>query len=176
MIPRTGIEQPFIIEPPKHIRVTPELERTNEISNMLKIAIIDDYRMRESNRIVNMAKTVYDIEKESPHYKSSKEYIDPNEQIRIQRPTLNGRPLENPKHTVKNRYFKELNPWYVPHTVGGSTEDDVLQFESRFESGNLRKAIQIDKFEYELVLKPDHNTKNYTQWFYFKIGNTRKHR
>ena len=52
----------------------------------------------------------------------------------------------------------------------------MLIFESRFESGNLKKAIQIDKFEYELVLKPDHNTKNYTQWFYFKISNTRKYR
>lgn len=41
-------------------------------------------------------------------------------------------------------------------------EDDVLIFESRFESGNLKKAIQIEKNEYELVLKPDHNTKNYT--------------
>jgi hypothetical protein len=107
---------------------------------MLKMAIIDDYRMRENNRIVNLAKTVYDIDKDSPHYKSSKEYIDPNEQIRISRPTLNGRPLENPKNSVKNRYFKQLNPWYVPHSIG-SCEDDVLVFESRFESGNLKKAI-----------------------------------
>ena len=41
------------------------------------MAIIDDYRMRENARIVNLAKTVFDIEKDSPHYKNSKEYIDP---------------------------------------------------------------------------------------------------
>mmetsp|Transcript_18489 Transcript_18489/g.28376 ORF Transcript_18489/g.28376 Transcript_18489/m.28376 type:complete len:189 (-) Transcript_18489:1427-1993(-) len=174
MIPRTGIEQPFLIDPPEHIRDTPELERTNEISSMLKMAIVEDYRMRESNRIVNLAKTVFEVEKESPHYKSSKEYLDTDEQIRITKPTLNGRPVDNPKNTVKNRYFKELKPWYVPYHMPET--DDVLVFESRFESGNLKKAIQIDKFEYELVLKPDHNTKNYTQWFNFKIGNTRKHR
>ena len=92
----------------------------------------------------------------------------------------NGRPLENPKFSVKNRYFKELKPWYVPYNVGIekdlANEDDVLIFESRFESGNLKKAIQVDKSEYELVLKPDYNTKNFTQWFYFKISNTRKYR
>ena len=88
--------------------------------------------------------------------------------------------LDNPKPSAKNRYFKSLNPWYVPYSCRTkkekraasklkessspnlADEDDVLIFESRFESGNLKKAIQVDKSEYELVLKPDHNTKNYT--------------
>jgi hypothetical protein len=60
--------------------------------------------------------------------------------------------------STKNRYFKELKPWYVPYLCKSNTtnnkrrqkdsprsnladEDDVLIFESRFESGNLRKAI-----------------------------------
>ena len=88
-----------------------------------------------------------------------------------------------PKFSSKNRYFKELKPWYVPYNCSVdkkennlAQEDDVLIFESRFESGNLKKAIQVDKSEYELVLKPDYNTKNFTQWFYFKISNTRKYR
>ena len=139
--------------------------------------------MRETGRIVNLAKTVYDVERDSPHYKNSNEYIEPSKQIRIQRPMTNGRPLENPKFSSKNRYFKELKRWYVPYNCSEdkkennlAQEDDVLIFESRFESGNLKKAIQVDKSEYELVLKPDYNTKNFTQWFYFKISNTRKYR
>lgn len=161
---------------------------------MLKMAIVEDYRMRENSRVVSLAKTVYDCDKESPYYRNSLEYINPDLQIRIQRPTANGRPLENPKHSTKNRYFQELNPWYVPYQSKGgkqstksikqpdgcspniADEDDVLVFESRFESGNLKRAIQLDKNEYELVLKPDHNTKNYTQWFYFRMSNTRKYR
>ena len=153
---------------------------------MLKMAIIEDYKMRDNNRIMNLAKVVYDIDKDSPHYKNSHDYIDPTKQIRIIRPIVNGRPLDNPKLSQKNRYFKELKPWYVPYNCNLQSnrnskenladEDDVLIFESRFESGNLKKAIQIDKSEYELVLKPDHNTKNYTQWFYFKISNTRRYR
>ena len=53
-------------------------------------------------------------------------------------------------------------------------EDTTLVFESRFESGNLRRAVQIGPFEYDLILKYDYGTNNYTQWFYFGVKNTRK--
>lgn len=52
--------------------------------------------------------------------------------------------------------------------------DTTLIFESRFESGNLRRAVQIGEFEYDLMLKYDYGTSNYTQWFFFKVSNTRK--
>lgn len=80
---------------------------------------------------------------------------------------------------TKNRYFNELKPWYKPYQPStsavtksnnkgkyndksSSPDSDILLFESRFESGNLKEAIQIDRSEYELVLKPDYSTKNYT--------------
>ena len=44
-----------------------------------------------------------------------------------------------------------------------------VRFESRFESGNLKKAIKVSDFEYNLWLNYDFNTKGHTQWFYFKI-------
>ena len=47
-------------------------------------------------------------------------------------------------------------------------------FESRFESGNLRKAMKISMNEYELFLKNDYGTQSFTQWYYFRISNTRK--
>ena len=37
---------------------------------MLKHAIVDDYKMRDANRIINLAKTVFDVDRESPHYKN----------------------------------------------------------------------------------------------------------
>ncbi|CAL8081096.1 unnamed protein product [Calicophoron daubneyi] len=46
-----------------------------------------------------------------------------------------------------------------------------LDFESRFESGNLRKAIQVRQFEYDLILNPDVNTTSNLQWFYFRVSN-----
>jgi len=36
--------------------------------------------------------------------------------------------------------------------------------------------MQVDRYEYDLMLKFDHNTNNYTQWFYFKVSNTRRFR
>ncbi len=71
-------------------------------------------------------------------------------------------------------------------------ERDHLLFESRFESGNLRKAIQVRhcsayfqmrvamiiwccqqvrQNEYDLILSADVNTTSHIQWFYFRINN-----
>ena len=50
----------------------------------------------------------------------------------------------------------------------------MLIFDSRFESGNLRKAAKVNNIEYNLWLENDLNTKGHTQWFFFRIGNTRK--
>ncbi|XP_046861355.1 cytosolic carboxypeptidase 1-like [Xenia sp. Carnegie-2017] len=50
----------------------------------------------------------------------------------------------------------------------------VLSFESRFECGNLRKAIQINEREYDLILNSDINCKIHHQWFYFEVRNMEK--
>ncbi|CAH0727445.1 unnamed protein product, partial [Brenthis ino] len=51
-----------------------------------------------------------------------------------------------------------------------------LSFESRFESGNLRKAIQACPREYELILMPDVNSTKRHQWFYFEVRNMQQGR
>ena len=43
------------------------------------------------------------------------------------------------------------------------------EFESRFESGNLRMAIQISENEYDLLLKNDINAFKYAHWFFFQV-------
>lgn len=53
-------------------------------------------------------------------------------------------------------------------------EDSTLLFESRFESGNLQKAVRVGIYEYELTLRTDLYTDKHTQWFYFRVQNTRK--
>jgi hypothetical protein len=44
-------------------------------------------------------------------------------------------------------YYKLKNP-----------QDSTLIFESRFESGNLQRVIQVGDYEYDLELKFDHYT------------------
>lgn len=52
--------------------------------------------------------------------------------------------------------------------------DKTLLFESRFESGNLLAAIKLSDTEYDLILQNDINTNGHTQWFFFRVANTRK--
>jgi len=61
-------------------------------------------------------------------------------------------------------------PYYIPE----NTDDVTLIFESRFETGNLKRAIQISPYEYNIILNPDYNTSRYSQWFFYSIANTRK--
>ncbi|XP_061679258.1 cytosolic carboxypeptidase 4 isoform X2 [Syngnathoides biaculeatus] len=48
---------------------------------------------------------------------------------------------------------------------------DSLRFFSSFECGNLRKAIQVRRYEYDLILNADANCSQHTQWFYFEVSN-----
>ncbi|XP_074863146.1 cytosolic carboxypeptidase 4 isoform X2 [Carettochelys insculpta] len=47
---------------------------------------------------------------------------------------------------------------------------DCLRFFSKFESGNLRKAIQVRRFEYDLIMNADVNSVQHHQWFYFEVS------
>ncbi|XP_047512223.1 cytosolic carboxypeptidase 4-like isoform X3 [Pieris napi] len=51
-----------------------------------------------------------------------------------------------------------------------------LSFESRFESGNLRKVMQTGPREYDLILMPDVNSTKRHQWFYFEVRNMQQGR
>lgn len=75
--------------------------------------------------------------------------------------------------------------------------ESSIMFDSRFESGNLRRVYQvyflkcfivlnrnlsfkivfitkINENEYELILDFDSNTSNYSQWYFFKVFNIHK--
>ena len=70
--------------------------------------------------------------------------------------------------------FQEVKSASDPYYTPKNDNDSTLVFESRFESANLKRAIQIFDFEYDLVLRWDYNTKGNTQWYYFSISNTRQ--
>ncbi|XP_031426873.1 cytosolic carboxypeptidase 1 isoform X2 [Clupea harengus] len=52
-------------------------------------------------------------------------------------------------------------------------DGESLKFNSQFESGNLRKAVQVRKYEYDLILNSDINSNHYHQWFYFEVSSMR---
>lgn len=46
---------------------------------------------------------------------------------------------------------------------------EILEFDSKFESGNLDKVVMVKLDEYDLFMRVDSNTKGHHQWFYFKV-------
>ena len=62
-----------------------------------------------------------------------------------------------------------IHPYYQLN----SPYDNTLIFESRFETGNLCMAIKVSEWEYDLLMQNDINTGGYTQWFYFRVNNTK---
>ena len=49
-----------------------------------------------------------------------------------------------------------------------------LIFDSKFESGNLKKAIRMSDYEYKLFISSDTNTHRHNHWYYFSVLNPRK--
>ncbi len=75
---------------------------------------------------------------------------------------------------MKNKNNKVIDFPPTPfYKLSGPTDVTIL-FESRFESGNLLAAVKVSDREYDLVLQNDINTNGHTQWFFFRVSNTRK--
>ncbi|XP_077995004.1 cytosolic carboxypeptidase 2-like [Glandiceps talaboti] len=80
-----------------------------------------------------------------------------------------------PKETyfLRSRVGGNRNGCSIRAVKLNGPEDTTLVFESRFESGNLYKAVQRTDNEYELHLRYDLYTKKHTQWYYFRVHNAR---
>ena len=82
-----------------------------------------------------------------------------NEQLYFRKSAIGGK-------SVNSGNLAEL--YNHVHTKSYSTP--ILQFESRFECGNLHKAVRTNEFAYELELRPDLYSQQ-TQWFLFRVEN-----
>lgn len=77
--------------------------------------------------------------------------------------------------SFENFIEKEKGTWAEEkETDFQSINDNEVAFESRFEGGNLRKAILVNDCEYDLILKNDINAGKSYHWFYFRIQITVK--
>ncbi|XP_010221764.1 PREDICTED: cytosolic carboxypeptidase 4, partial [Tinamus guttatus] len=94
-----------------------------------------------------------------------------------------GKPMLERKYGVqRDRVLDDVRRLIQPSDVIGRTifdldepshsspgAPDCLTFFSKFESGNLRKAIQVREFEYDLIMNADVNSSQHHQWFYFEV-------
>ena len=112
----------------------------------------------------------------------SSEFVDSLEELNLlnmQGPTVNNYSVIPVPTTFKIKVMSLQNsrnnaataPELKPYYVSFGPEDQTLEFESRFECGNLRRAIRVFDYEYDLCIRPDINTRRHTQWFYFRVRN-----
>ncbi|EAS07091.3 zinc carboxypeptidase family protein (macronuclear) [Tetrahymena thermophila SB210] len=87
----------------------------------------------------------------------------------------------NENEIVKQSSCNQINSLIISSKPNSDLYDqqqnlkkESLIFSSEFESGNLFTAYQISENNYELILQNDINTKGNTQWFFFKVQNTKK--
>ncbi|XP_064634317.1 cytosolic carboxypeptidase 2-like isoform X2 [Lineus longissimus] len=116
-------------------------------------------------------------------------YVPPEPELLYTRTGTEPAPLvrgEEGGGRVVYQYEPSSGPFFIRSRVGGhragcldaavkleSERDTTLIFESRYESGNLAKAVQVGEFEYELWLRTDMYTNKHTQWYNFRVSNTR---
>ncbi|CAF3587047.1 unnamed protein product [Rotaria sordida] len=116
--------------------------------------------------------------------------VSPKQPELFYKPTTDHMPFVRSYDENNGRIVFNYNPetcgYFIRSRIGGNregcrpaavairnSEDTTVLFESRFESGNLMKAVQVGEFEYELYLRYDLYTKRNTQWFYFRLQNIR---
>ncbi|KFQ29186.1 Cytosolic carboxypeptidase 4, partial [Mesitornis unicolor] len=98
-------------------------------------------------------------------------------------PPPHSKPMLERKYGVqRDKVLDDVRRLIQPDDVIGRTVFDIdepshsspgtpscLTFFSTFESGNLRKAIQVREFEYDLIMNADVNSNQHHQWFYFEV-------
>jgi hypothetical protein len=138
-------------------------------------------QLKQIDKFTKNLRVVYDQNERSPYYSDSPlNYIEEKKLI----PTKDNdssnfnsrlknrgfrRNLMNVGFQKKDRIYSSLNPYYVLQ----DDNDTTLVFESRFESGNLRRVVQVEEFEYDWFLRNDYNSQGYIQWYYFGITNVK---
>ncbi|NXC41332.1 CBPC4 carboxypeptidase, partial [Penelope pileata] len=98
-------------------------------------------------------------------------------------PAPHGKPMLERQYGVqRDKVLDDVRRLIQPGDVIGRTVFDIdepshsspgapgcLTFFSKFESGNLRKVIQVREFEYDLIMNADVNSNQHHQWFYFEV-------
>lgn len=184
-LPKTGIQDRFLKFRPIFKGTFTEYEHCGPPPSP-ELAELYKKRIEENSNIFT-ERVVYDNMELSPYYNNSgtqeERYFDETKYIHPVVTEQDKKPgayapegyfkfrEASTTHGVM-RYYTDLKTYYKLK----DDYDDTLVFESRFESGNLKRVIQTGDYEYDLYLNPDYTTGNFTQWYFFRIQNTRKNR
>lgn len=183
-LPKTGIQDRFLKYHPIFRGNYSEYESVGLPLSPEQTEII---RKRSEEKSSTFERVVYDSTELSPYYNNSGEpdekYFDESKYIH---PIITEQDRKAGAYAPEGyfkyrdsstthgvmRYYSHLKTYYKLK----NELDETLIFESRFESGNLKRVIQVGDYEYDIYLNPDYQTGTFTQWYFFRIENTRKGR
>ena len=181
-LPKTGIQDRFMKYHPIFKGSFSEYESVGLPLTPEQTEIV---RKRAEEKSSTFERVVYDSTEISPYYNNSgdpdEKYFDESKYIHPVITEQDRKPGayapegyfkyrdSSTTHGVM-RYYSHLNTYYKLK----NELDETLVFESRFESGNLKRVIQTGDYEYDIYLNPDYQTGTFTQWYFFRIENTRK--
>eukprot|EP00826_Nyctotherus_ovalis_P009303 TRINITY_DN12450_c0_g1_i2.p1 TRINITY_DN12450_c0_g1~~TRINITY_DN12450_c0_g1_i2.p1 ORF type:complete len:313 (+),score=46.91 TRINITY_DN12450_c0_g1_i2:53-991(+) len=143
-LPRTALFVPFLKDCPAFLPGPTYREETHPNMDTDTLVELSRAEVPKGPR-----KLVYEIYEVSPYTKNNTDYdsflaynseaalIDASWDLYPLVCTGKGGPTRY--FAYKARYQEELVPYYMPESL----EDTTLVFESRFESGNLRRAVQM---------------------------------
>lgn len=151
---KTGTGAPVI---PLHPRLTAEPAVCPETEPLIEVQedLVSQMLMHDAERMANphtvMNRVVFDAIEPNPN-------VSRREQNSSSGPDTAG-PSGGSVPSTVDEYMRLVSEPLAPYYDLSSEDDTTLVFESRFESGNLRRAIQVYPHEYDLILRPDINTR-----------------
>jgi len=180
-LPKLSVDTPFMARRIKFVDAYNEDDPKNSSLFNFRDGYMCKEQMRQLDKYMKTTKVVYDQAERSPYYTEADQYLDEKKLIATkegEEPNANQRfksrgykrNIISNSITKKDKIYTSLNPFYVVQ----DENDTTLVFEGRFESGNLKRVIQIEEFEYDVLLRNDYNSQGYTQWYYFSVSNTKK--
>ena len=89
---------------------------------------------------------------------------------------INLNSINNEKKKKKYKDNKNETKLNISENINniGIPPEDIINFESNFECGNLQLVYLDEMNNYQLFLHNDTNTTGYSQWFFFRITNVKK--
>jgi hypothetical protein len=175
--PRIGLDRTFIrtilLDPNKDIDCdesqffeNESISDANFIENLLNLNSEKIEKYKNEGCICIYDERTYDFPRKKITYYDLIEMLENDDNTEIILDKYKGRWINSlneiiPIESLKN--FSEVlfkfNPQYPLN----------VQFESRFESGNLRMAIKVKEYEYDLIVNNDINSGKSSNWFYFRV-------
>jgi len=124
--------------------------------------------------------TLKDAQDYISHILSLKNLVKPNEveefEYDEENPENATRPIQGVSQIIHKN--QSLTEYFTALTNRNESikkfSKKYLIFDSNFECGNLEKAVARSETEYDIYVCSDTNSFGRCQWFYFKVGNTKK--